>query len=290
MKAPAFTYYAPATTTEVVKLLTRLDNARVLGGGQSLMPMMNLRVATPDHLIDLGRIPALVGIAENTHTISIGAMTTQRMVEHSALLRTRCPLLTEAVDHVGHQQTRNRGTIGGSICHLDPGAELPVIAAALEAQLTIEGATGTRTLAFADFPQGYLTSALEPDEILTRIDFPKIGARTGSAFLEFNRRPADFAIVSVAVQLTRDDRDAIRGAAIAIGGIHYAPIRLARAETALAGRPLDDGALAEATSTLTDIPCDGDDLYPEEFRREICGVLLKRALRQAFARAGGHDG
>lgn len=290
MKAPAFTYHAPTTTAEAVKLLATLDNARVLGGGQSLMPMMNLRIATPDHLVDLGRILALVDIEETGTTIAIGAMTTQRMVERSALIRQHCPLLAEAVGHIGHQQTRNRGTIGGSLCHLDPGAELPVVAAALEVQLTIEGAAGPRRLGFADFPQGYLTSALASDEIVTRIDFPKIGAKTGSAFFEFNRRPADFAIVSAAAQLTLDNRDTVSRAAIAVGGLHYAPIRLNKTEAALMGRSLDDEALATATASMRDIPCDGDDLYPSDFRREICEVLLQRALRQAFARARGRDG
>ncbi len=290
MKAPAFTYHAPRSTAEAVSLLATLENARALGGGQSLMPMMNLRIAAPDHLVDLGRIPELAQIAETPTSLAIGAMTTQRAVERSALVRTHCPLLGEAVDHIGHQQTRNRGTIGGSLCHLDPGAELPVVAAALDAELIVEGPRGTRRIAFADFPVGYLSSALAADEILIRIDFPKVRAKTGSAFLEFNRRPADFAIVSVAAQVTLDDGRHIERAAIAIGGVHYAPIRITAAESILNRRIPDDAALEKAVEMLSGLPCDGDDLYPADFRQEISRVLLRRALEKAIARAEvAHD-
>ena len=230
MKAPPFRYHAPRSVAEAVDLLGRLENARVLGGGQSLIPMLNFRIAAPDHLIDLGRIPELTGIDESDMSISIGAMTTQRSIERSIAVQQGCPLLTQAVRHVGHQQTRNRGTIGGSLCHLDPSAELPVAALALGAELTIAGPAGTKTLPFCDFPTALLTTALGPDEILTRIDIAKTRPRSGSAFIEFSRRPADFAIVSVAVQLTLDDGGRFAHSGIAVGGIDYAPIRLSKIE------------------------------------------------------------
>ena len=143
----------------------------MLAGGQSLMPMMNYRVVQPEHLIDLGRIPELAFIEDTAEGLKVGAMTTQRSIERSKLVRQKCPLLTDALFHVGHQQTRNRGTIGGSICHLDPSAELPVTACALDAVMTVASKMGRRTIAFADFPAGYLATSLEPNEILVAIDF-----------------------------------------------------------------------------------------------------------------------
>jgi carbon-monoxide dehydrogenase medium subunit len=169
MRPSPFTYHAPRTLDEALDLLAALDNARVLAGGQSLMPMMNYRVVQPEHLIDLGRIAELGFIDDTPDGLQIGAMTTQRTIERSALVRQRCPLLIDALFHVGHQQTRNRGTIGGSICHLDPSAELPVTACALDAVMIAAGKTGRRKIPFADFPAGYLTSSLEPNEILIAI-------------------------------------------------------------------------------------------------------------------------
>jgi aerobic carbon-monoxide dehydrogenase medium subunit len=286
MKAPPFHYHAPRSLQEALDLLRRLDNARVLGGGQSLMPMLNLRVAMPDHLVDLGRIPELAGIIEGEGIISIGAMSTQRSIERSRLIRQRCPLLGQAIDHVGHQQTRNRGTIGGSLCHLDPSAELPVVALALDAELTIAGSTGTRMLPFREFPAGYLTVALESDEILTRIDVPKIVPGSGSAFLEFSRRPADFAIVSVAVQLSVDPGGRLTRAAIAVGGIDYSPMRLVEAENAITGHYPTRDLFQTASELTASLDCEGDELYPAEYRRDLCGVLVERALAQAAERAG----
>ena len=170
MKPSPFTYHAPRTLDEALDLLATLDNARVLAGGQSLMPMMNYRVVQPEHLIDLGRIAELAFIDDTPEGLQIGAMTTQRTIERSALVRQRCPLLIDALFHVGHQQTRNRGTIGGSICHLDPSAELPVTACALDAVMIAAGKTGRRKIPFADFPAGYLTSSLEPTKSLSQLN------------------------------------------------------------------------------------------------------------------------
>lgn len=285
MKAAPFVYHAPRSLAEALELMSRLENARVLGGGQSLMPILNFRLGTPDHLVDLGRIPELAGIQECESGIAIGAMTTQRSLERSTLVRELCPLLAEAVSHIGHQQTRNRGTIGGSLCHLDPGAELPVAALALDAELTIARSSGMRRPAFRDFPAGYLSVALEPDEILTQIKVPNAGPREGVAFFEFNRRPADFAIVSVAARVRLDAAGRIEGATIAVGGLRYAPMRLSAAETILAGHRIDGGLLHAAADAASRIDCDGDDLYPPDYRRELCGVLVGRALKKATQRA-----
>jgi len=285
MKPVSFQYHAPATVKEAVDLLGALPNARLLAGGQSLVPMLNLRAATPDHIIDLGGVAGLNSIRESPTTLRIGAMTTQRAIERSDLIRSNCPLLTETVLHVGHQQTRNRGTLGGSLCHLDPGAELPVIAAALEAVLTVEGPSGSRTLCFDEFPAGYLTTTLEPDEVLTEIEIPKAGADEGYAFLEFNQRPADFAVVCVAVSLAFEGAR-VRRARIAIGGVDYAPIRLTEAENSLRGETAGAEAFARAAAVAAALRCEGDEVSPADFRQHLAGVLTGRALSRAAERAG----
>ena len=289
MKPAPFVYHAPDTLAAALDLMATLDNARPLAGGQSLMPMMNFRVATPDHLIDLGRVDGLVGLERVGDRLRIGAMTTQRTLEKSSLVREACPLLAEAIDHVGHQQTRNRGTLGGSLCHMDPGAELPVAAMALGAELIVASARGTRVLAFADFPMGYLTTALEPDEILTRVDLPVAGPREGWAFIEFNRRPADFAIVSVAVRLSLDDGGRIARAAIALGGVRPTPLNALDVETALTGQAPDMATIARAAAIIGTLDCEGDDLYPADYRRDLCETLTRRALTRAIDRAKGRS-
>jgi carbon-monoxide dehydrogenase medium subunit len=289
MKPVSFDYHAPSTVKAAVELLGTLPNARVLAGGQSLVPMLNLRAATPSHLVDLGTINALSGIRETETTLRIGAMTTQRAIERSELIRAHCPLLTETIMHVGHQQTRNRGTLGGSLCHLDPGAELPVAAAVLDAVLTIEGRAGSRTVPFKDFPAGYLTTVIEPDEILTEIEVRKSDPDEGYALLEFNQRPADFAVVSVAVLLAFDE-DRVRHVRIAVGGVDYAPIRLAEAESSLIGKTGNPETFDRAAAIAASLPCEGDEVSPAEFRQHLAGVLTRRALARAAARAGVRHG
>jgi carbon-monoxide dehydrogenase medium subunit len=287
MKAPPFHYHAPDDLASAVALLATLENARVLAGGQSLMPMMNLRLAGPDHLIDLGRIADLRRIEETPQGLRIGAMTTQRALEKSDLVRRLCPLLAEAVALVGHQQTRNRGTLGGSLCHLDPGAELPVVAAALDAVLHVAGPAGARRIAFRDFPLDYLTPSLAPGEVLTHVDIARAPANSGAAFLEFNRRPADFAIVSAAATLTLGGDGRITQVAIALGGVSHAPVRLAQAEAGLIGARASVSAWESAAHLAAQSPCDGDELYPADYRQELSGVLVRRALAIACQRAGG---
>jgi carbon-monoxide dehydrogenase medium subunit len=284
MKPAPFEYHLPSSLGDAVKLLDTLDDARILAGGQSLIPMMNLRVVTPSHLVDLGQLSELCGINETASSLRIGAMTTQRQLERSELVRTCCPLLAAAVEHVGHQQTRNRGTIGGSLCHLDPGAELPVAAAALDAKLKVVGINGPRALRFEEFPDGYLTTSLDPGEILTEIEVRKAFPHEGHAFIEFNQRNADFAVVSVAILVTVVD-ERIGQIRIAVGGVSYAPIRLIEAEAALAGNSADDQTVDTAEEIASAVPCQGDEVSPAEFRQHLCGVLVRRALKQAIERA-----
>ena len=235
MKPFPYTYHAPRTLDEALHLMATLDNARVLAGGQSLVPMLNFRIAQPDHLIDLGRIAELAVVQDTAGGLQIGAMTTQRVIERSDLVRRRCPLLIDALYHVGHQQTRNRGTIGGSLCHLDPAAELPVAACALDPVLLVASHAGRRKIRFSDFPAGYLTSSLAPNEILIQIDFKPWAEGAGTAFEEFACRPADFAVVSVAAIVELDADHVISQARLAIGGIAAVPLRLSAVESMLTG-------------------------------------------------------
>lgn len=288
MKAPPFRYHRPSTIAEAVRLLATLDNARLIAGGQSLMPMMNFRLVAPDHLIDLGGIADLAGITDGRGMLGVGAMTTQRALERSERVARGCPLITAALRHVGHQQTRNRGTIGGSLCHLDPGAELPVAAAALDAVLIAVGSNGERRIPFAEFPVGLLTTALLPGELLARIELPTAKPRTGVAFLEFNRRPADFAVVSVAASLTLDAAGRIKKAAVAVGGSFEAPLRLVAFEAASVGRTAEPALFEAAAREAEAQECVGDDLYPAEYRQELAGVLVRRALAAALADVESH--
>jgi carbon-monoxide dehydrogenase medium subunit len=286
VKAAPFRYHRPSTLAEAVRLLGTLENARAIAGGQSLMPMMNFRLVAPDHLIDLGGLAEIIGIAESDGMLSVGAMTTQRALERSEIVARHCPLITEALRHVGHQQTRNRGTIGGSLCHLDPGAELPVVAAALDAVLVAVGQDGERRIPFAEFTAGLLTNTLLPGELLARIELPRVLSRTGTAFLEFNRRPADFAVVSVATSLTLDIEGRIIRTVIAIGGSFEAPVRLRAIEAASVGQTPGPALFEKAARDAEALECVGDDVYPAEYRRELAGVLVGRALAAALASAG----
>ena len=187
MKPPPFSYHDPKTVAEVVGLLSSLENAKLLAGGQSLMPMLNFRLAAPDHIIDLNRVDGLAFIRETPDGMEVGAMTRQRDLEFSEIVARRFPLIHEAIQNIGHRQTRNRGTIGGSLCHLDPSAELVSCAMTLDATVVVEGPRGRREVKFADFPVAYLTSAVEQDEVLTAIRFTAWPAKHGYAFVDLCR-------------------------------------------------------------------------------------------------------
>ncbi len=211
MKPPLFSYHDPRTVADAVGLLGRLDNAKLLAGGQSLMPMLNMRFVQPDHVIDLNRVEGLSFIREVDGALEIGGMTRQRDLEFSEVVWRRCPLMREAIAYVGHRQTRNRGTLGGSLCHLDPSAELVSVAATLDAVVTVAGPNGQREIPFANFPVAYMTPAIEPNEMLIAVRFPVWPHDHGHAFIEFARRHGDFAIVSAAALLLEDAAGRISG-------------------------------------------------------------------------------
>jgi carbon-monoxide dehydrogenase medium subunit len=284
MKPPAFAYHDPRTVADAVALLASLDNAKLLAGGQSLMPMLNMRYVLPDHVIDLNRVDGLSFIRDNNGALEIGAMTRQRDIEFSDVVRKRCPLMHEAIAQVGHRQTRNRGTLGGSLCHLDPAAELVAVAAALDAKITVAGKTGTREIDFAAFPIAYMTPALGPDELLTGAVFPFWSARHGSAFVEFSRRHGDFAIVSAAALLEEDAAGKVTRASLTLGGMGPAPVRAADVECALIGEKIDDKRLRELCEPLRQLDAVDDIHAPASYRQQLATVLARRALLKAHER------
>jgi carbon-monoxide dehydrogenase medium subunit len=284
MKPPPFSYHDPQTIADAIGLLGRLENARLLAGGQSLMPMLNMRVVLPDHLIDLNGVEGLAGIRETGGVLEIGAMTRQRDLEFSAVVREACPLMHEAIGHVGHRQTRNRGTLGGSLCQLDPAAELVSVAAALDAIVEVAGPKGRREIPFASFPASYMTPALGADEMLTAVRFPRWKKGHGHAFVEFARRHGDFAIVSAAALLEADAGGRIARASVTIGGIGPAPVRVTEVERALVGNVISDALLRDASEQCRKLEATGDVHAPAAYRQQLAGVLARRALEQAHAR------
>ena len=284
MKPPPFSYHDPETVGDAVSLLGRLENAKLLAGGQSLMPMLNMRFVLPDHLIDLNRVQGLSYIKKSGGGLEIGAMTRQRDLEFSETVRTRCPLMDEAIRHVGHRQTRNRGTLGGSLCHLDPSAELVSVAATLDATVIVAGPKGQREIPFAAFPVAFMTPAIEPDELLTAVRFPDWPRGHGHAFIEFARRHGDFAIVSAAALLTEDASGRIARAAVTIGGMGTVPIRAGELERALIGQTPDDKLLREACESCRKLEAIDDVHAPASYRQHLAAVLSRRALAQARAR------
>jgi carbon-monoxide dehydrogenase medium subunit len=284
MKPPPFCYHDPRTVSDAVELLGRLDNAKLLAGGQSLMPMLNMRFVLPDHVIDLNRVEGLSFIRDANGALEIGGMTRQRELEFSDLVRERCPLMAEAIRLVGHRQTRNRGTLGGSLCHLDPSAELVSVAAVLDATVTAAGPNGSREIAFADFPVAFMTPAIELNELLTAVRFPVWPKGHGYAFVEFARRHGDFAIVSAAVLLVEDSAGKIQRASVVIGGMGTVPIRAVELAQALIGQVPDDKLLREACETCRKFEAIDDVHAPASYRQHLAAVLSRRALEQARAR------
>ena len=286
MKPAPFRYHRPAALAEALALLAAQPNARVLAGGQSLMPMLNLRLAAPDDLIDIGRIPELAGIREHDGAIEIGAMTRQREVEQSTLVRQRLPLLSQAIALVGHQQTRNWGTVGGSLCHLDPSAEIPTVALAFDATLVVQSARGRREVAMRDFAQGLMTTALTADEMLVAVRFAPWDAGHACAFMEHSRRHGDFAVASAAVMMARDGAGRIARLSLTLGGTAVTPVRLLEVESALRGRLPDAEALEAACAAVASIDAIDDKFVPAWYRSRIATTMLRRAWDEAMAKAG----
>ena len=306
MKPAPFEYRAPRSLDEALDMLAGADgDAKILAGGQSLVPLLNMRIASPKRLVDLNRIPDLSYIREQDGGYAIGAMTRDSAVERDARILGDIPLLAEAIGYVGHPTIRNRGTIGGSIAHGDPSAELPAVALCLDARFTVRSPRGTRTLGPADLYLGYLATTLEPEEILTEVWFPKSTPNTGYTWLEFARRHGDYAIVGlgVAITLAKDSplplrgggaggggvsRGAVSEARVVVTGVGGTPVRATAAEAILAGGPPDpDRVRAAMDAVRAAIGPDADVHATADYRRHLAGVLLERAIRLAYNRAAG---
>jgi aerobic carbon-monoxide dehydrogenase medium subunit len=288
MKPPPFSYHDPSTVADAVGLLGSLENAKLLAGGQSLMAMLNFRFVQPDHIIDLNRVEGLSYIRA-ADTLQIGAMTRQRDLEFSEAIRADWPILHEALLQVGHRQTRNRGTIGGSLCHLDPAAELVSLATGYDATVTIAGRNGQRELPFGEFPVAYMTPALEPDEMLVGVRFPKWAKGHGYAFIEFARRHGDFAITSAAALLEGDGSGRITRASLTVGGMGTAPRRVPEVETAITGQAPGKELFREACESCRKLEAIDDVHAPASYRQHLAAVLSRRALEKAYARLTGND-
>ena len=285
MKPAPFAYHDPRSVKEAVELLARHENAKLLAGGQSLGPMLNFRFVMPDHLIDLNRIAELAYIRAGADGLEIGAMTRQRALERSEEVKRSCPAMLEALHWVGHMATRNRGTLGGSLAHLDPSAELPGICALYDASLSVAGPQGTREIAIADWGVSFMTSALAPDEVLTGVTLKPWREPHGHAFVELARRHGDFAISGVGCLLALDGKGQARRVALSLVGLTNAPLRLAAAEKLLAGQAIDARSIAAAAAEAGKIDALGDAHVSAAYRKRIAGVLVGRALKTAAARA-----
>jgi carbon-monoxide dehydrogenase medium subunit len=271
VKPPPFGYCAPTTLAEATSLLAQHgDEAKVIAGGQSLIPLLSLRLARPTVLVDLNGVPELTAIDGP----SVGAMVRHRTVERDADLARRVPLLAAAAPHIGHQAIRSRGTIGGSISHADPAAELPAVALALDAVVTVTSAArGDRDIAAADFFLGYFTTALEPDEILVRIRFPEAAAGTGVAVEEMARRHGDFAMVAAVASIAPDG-----DVRLALINVADRPVRATEAEAALRAGSAIEEVVDLATRDLSPV----SDLHASSaYRKQVAGVMVRRAITRA---------
>ena len=286
MPATSFEYHAPTTVQETISLLSQYGGeAKLLAGGHSLIPIMNLRLAQPKALIDIGKIPGLVGIREEGGTIVIGAMTTHWMIESSALLKEKVPILPEAAAVIGDVQVRNRGTIGGSLAHADPAGDFPAVAVALDMQLKAVGPKGERTLKARDFFVDILTTALQPDEILTEIRVPAFAARTGSAYEKFPNPASRYAIVGAAAVVTVDGNGVCQKAAVGLNGVSGKPVAAVGVEQALIGKRLNDQTIQEAAAKAADgLEPLGDIFASAPYRAHLARVYTKRALARASGR------
>lgn len=291
MRPAPFEYIAPRSAEEAVhKLAERAGDARLLAGGQSLIPLLNLRMARPAALIDLGRCPELAYVRQESSWISFGPMTRQADAEQSALVREHCPLVAKALPYLGPPPTRSRGTVCGTLAHADRLAELPAVAVALGAEMIAQGPKGKRTIVARDFFVGDLTTALAPDEMLREVRFPVETRASGCGFVEATIRHHDLMLLGVAARLEFSGEERGAGgrcvaAQLTVVGGYSVPQRLAQAESHLARTGmLDDAAIGEAARlSVEDVALQGDTYATERYRRRILPALVERAVREALA-------
>ena len=290
MKPAPFEYFVPTSVEEAVELLARHgDDAKVLAGGQSLVPMMNFRLAQPAVLIDINRIVELGYIREGDSSIAIGAMTRQRVVETSPMVRDKCAILSEALANVGHQAIRNRGTMGGTLAHGDPAAEVATVLLTLGGSVTVAGPQGKRELSPEELLAGPYAAGISSDELIVEINFPILAANETHGFLEMSRRHGDFALVGVAAVLRMVEGNICERARVALCGVAPTPVRATEVENQLTGKRLDASTI-QAAAELASRAVDCEDEYhaSREYRTHLCQVYVRRTIQLALERWGNN--
>ena len=285
MKPAPFKYHDPKTLSELVELMSNLEDAKILAGGQSLMPMMNMRYVTPEDVIDINGVNELDFIKlENDH-LTIGSMTRQKDILSNQEIFDKAPIFREALNHVGHIQTRSRGTIGGSLCHLDPSAEIPALASLYDASLTVVNREGTREIHIDEWVLAYMMPSISDEEILTSISIPVWKNPHGYAFIEFARRHGDFAVCGAGTLVEIDTNDIISKVAIVVAGVDVKPLRLSTLESDLIGKKATKDTLEYACSSAKKIEAISDVYFSTQYRQRLAGTLVKRSLEVAIERA-----
>jgi aerobic carbon-monoxide dehydrogenase medium subunit len=288
VKPPDFDYAAPADLDEVLRLLAGDSEAKLLAGGQSLVPLLALRLAAPSLLIDLRKVPGLNVVERSNGVVNIGAMVRQRHAERDATIGACVPLLSASIRHIAHPQIRSRGTIGGSVAHADPSAELPAALVALDARIRARGPAGVRVLPAGEFFSGFLTTTLNRDEVVTSIELDVAPSHTGAACIEIAERAGDYALCGAVAQVRVADNDRIVEARIALFGVGDRPVRAGEAEAALIGAfPSADAAAAAATHAVAAADPIDDPQAPAEYRLHLAEVVTRRAVEQAIKEAAG---
>ena len=286
MYPAAFEYHTPASVQEALGLLGKLDDAKILAGGHSLVPMMKLRLAQPKHLIDLRKVPGLNAIKEEGGTIVIGAMATHWEIESSKLLQAKCPVVSDTAKIIGDPAVRNKGTIGGSLAHADPAADMPATVIALGAELVCQGAPNTRTVKVDDGFQGLMSTALGEDELLVEIRVPALAAGTGSAYMKFAHPASRFAIVGAAAVITVDKQGTCTKAGVGITGAGTKAVRAKGVEAGLVGKRLDAATIEAAAQKAADgIDVQADLQGSVEYKSHLCRVFARRAVEAALKKA-----
>lgn len=283
-----FDYYLPASLGEAVQLLGENAEAKILAGGQSLLPLMKLRLAAPTALVDISKLSSLAYVRDEGDHIAIGALTTHDMVEHDGTIREKFALVNDAVVRIGDQQVRNIGTVGGSVCHADPAADLPTALLAADAQFVIQGAKGTRLVQAGDFFVDLFTTAVNHNEILMEVRLPNPPLRTTSAYVKHSLRESDFGIAMVGTVLTlAESEHRCTDARMSIGAAGPTPLRAASAEQYLKRKVLDEATIVEAAERAVEAADPPADVHgSKKYRLETIKVLTRRSLRLALSRAG----
>ncbi|MDH5354721.1 MAG: xanthine dehydrogenase family protein subunit M [Gammaproteobacteria bacterium] len=289
MIPPSFQYHAPSSVDDAISILTQYgDEAKILAGGHSLLPMMKLRFAEPEHLVDINNIDSLKGIREENGMIVIGAMTSESALIASALLQEKCPLLPEAAKLIADPQVRNRGTIGGDIAHGDPGNDHPALMLALDARFTLVGPNGSREVEASDFFLGTFYTALEADEIMTEIRIAPQAANTGASYHKLKRKTGDFATAAAAVVIEMSG-DTCQSARISLTNLAATAFRATEAEAVLVGQTISDELIKQAAAKVMEACDPAEDLRGDaEYKTHMGGEMTRRAIKDAIKRAGGN--